>query len=688
MELVFGADGKGQVMSVNELNPRVLLISQWPNVKNGEYELIEKIKQTDYKIKVVDYFGFDVATGECLNTSSLIDDYDFAISFHYDTPKFLNIPTYLWVANPLEFMHLRGDYRNVLLHHLRAYDDYLYNGSDLLKAHIKKVVGSKWIDTGLEMFPSCSRKALISPRILAENGLVSSQKILYCGVNWERGIDRAGRAQGLLDILQEKKVADFFGPNKLEGINPWEGFTSYKGEIPFDGISLSRTMQDYGAVLAVSSPAHMKSRTSSSRVFEGIAAGVPVISDENPHVRHLFGDLIYYFKGSTEDEKAASIIQALDQIIKHPDEAHERVVKAQQIMNSRLCFEVCFERILKFTNSCVTQESKVTGVDAERLDVFLFHHDPDPLAPGSGKEFHNMSNVVRAASFAAEIRRARVRVILCAENIPAELLPPKLSANMEFVSITPQELTSERWDQLRLGEKITLLTNKTNADCATFFTQFDYPHYDYFAKSLAWFAESPLERRNGIHVAGFFVNDLTQKAQHGTLGIFRNNMPSSMYRWTQNSFAEHQMAAITFGHGALDLIKGDQISRFDSILPVAIIASVISKNRPLHRSRHILVRVQCGYFHRHYEAYARAASKGFWAQHYDLVTNYNHELNALYDLLHESPIGAQIADKVSGHALPPMPPIDPAVHVVNQFIGRLRPLYRLFKKVRSVLRIQ
>ena len=675
-------------MSVNELNPRILLISQWPNVKNGEYELIEKIKQTDYKITVVDYFGFDVANGECLNSASLIDDYDFAISFHYDTPKFLNIPTYLWVANPLEFMHLRGDYRNVLMHHLRAYDDYLYNGSDTLKAHIKKVVGSKWLDTGLEMFPSCAISALTSPRGLADKNGDASGRIFYCGVNWERGLDRAGRAVGLLNILQQKQAADFYGPDKLEGISPWEGFTSYKGEIPFDGVTITSVIREYSAVLAISSPAHMKSRTSSSRIFEGIAAGVPVISDENPHVRRLFGDLVYYFKGHTEEERASSIIQALNQIIVNPKDAEARVVKAQQTMASRMCFEPCFKRIFSIVNQNRKKEAFVQQIEIKRADIFLFHHDPDPLAQGGGKEFHNYDNVIRAASFAAETCNARVRVICCAETSSPELLLNKLSAAVEVISLKPEELTSETWDGLRLGEKIALLTNKTNADCTTFFTQFDYPHYDYFTKSLAWFAESPVERRNGIHVAGIFVNDLTQKAQHGTLGIPCNNMPSSMYQWTQQSFAEHQMAAITFGHGALDLINGDQISRFDAILPVAIIASAISKNLAVHRSRHILVRVRCGYFERHYEAVVRAVRKGFWAQHYDLLTNYTHEINALYDLLHESPIGIQIADKVSGNAFPPMPPIDPAVHVVNQFIGRLRPLYHMFRKVCSVFQIQ
>jgi hypothetical protein len=675
-------------MSKEIFQPRILLISQWPNVKNGEYELIEKIKQTGYKITVVDYFGFNVDTGECINRAELNNDYDYAISFHYDTPKFINIPTYLWVANPLEFMHLRGDYRNVLIHHLRSYDDYLYNGSNTLKSHIKNVVGKKWRDTGLDMFAACSSKVLHQPQKAIDKNSSTAHKLFYCGVNWERGSDSTGRAQGLLDILQEKKIADFYGPNKLGSISPWDGFISYKGEIPFDGISISRTMSDYGAVLAVSSPAHMKSHTSSSRVFEGIAAGVPVISDENPHVRHLFGDLVYYFRGNSEDERAESINQALNHIIEFPNDAVERVVKAQKLMVSQYCFEVCFERLLKHNNQTKEAESKTARKDPEQIDIFLFHHDLDPLAFGDSHAFQNASFVVSAATFVAESRKARVRIICCAENIPAEFSHDKLIDGLSIVSFKPEEITNFDWNKLRLGEKISILSKKSDAELITFFTQLDFPHYDYFAKSASWFAEKPNERENGIYVAGFFINDLTQKAPHSTTGTLRNNIPDSMYRWSQNSLAEHQLASLTFGRGALALLGNDQVSRFDSILTVAVIASAISNDLPVHRSRHILVRVQYGYFHRHYEAYARAAAKGFWSQQYDLVTNYNHELNALYDLLHESQIGVAIADQVSGHALSQIVPVDPAVHVVNRFINRLRPWYRMLKKTKRFFLIR
>lgn len=662
--------------------PRILLISQWPNIKNGEYELIEKIKQTGYKIRVVDYFGLDVDSGECLNRANLRQEFDFAISFHYDTPNFINIPTYLWVANPLEFIHLRGDYRTVLLHHLRAYDDYLFNGSDTLKAHLRNVVGNEeWRDTALEMFPSCAVQAMIPPKTPDKLVPGTSRRVFYCGINWERSIDRAGRAQGLLDILQEKHAADFYGPNTIEGISPWEGFKSYKGEIPFDGVSMARVMQEYGAVLAVSSPAHMKSKTSSSRVFEGIAAGVPVISDENAHVKKLFGDLVYYFRGDTDEQRVQSILENLQQIDQNPEDARQRVLRAQALMAQRYCFEPCFERVLTHVKLSAACGDRLSG---RRVDVFLFHHDPDPDAPGSTTSFHNVHQVIEAAGHAVKVHGVQVYLTCCGEQ-PSDAVQQQLPSGVIWQQCQARELTDQTWARLRLGEKVALLAQRAEGDFASFLTQFDFPMYDGFSKALDWFEAKFSERTNGVHVSGFFVNDLTQKAPVGTVGILRNNVSRSLYRWTQNSLAEHQMATLFFGRGAFELLVPDQIDRFDVVLPVSIIAAATRCDLPIHRSRHMLIRVQCGHFHRHYEAYRRATEQGFWAQHYDLVTNYNHELNALYDIHHESAVACEIAHQVSGHALPSLPPVDPAVYVVNNFIERMRPIYRVLNKLRRAL---
>ena len=126
-------------------------------------------------------------------------------------------------------MYMRHDYPSLVLHNLRAYHDYLYNGSDFLKAHIAQAVGSQWRDSGLEMFPACGSAELLPP--LGAGARERSGKIFYCGVNWERASDKAGRAQGLLDELQRRDIADFYGPSKLGTVRTWDGFTSYRGEI-------------------------------------------------------------------------------------------------------------------------------------------------------------------------------------------------------------------------------------------------------------------------------------------------------------------------------------------------------------------------------------------------------------------------------------------------------------------------
>lgn len=685
-------------MTKKSINPRIVLLSQWPNAKNGEYELIEKLRQTGYKIAVVDFLGFDVNTGKCINDAALSDEYDFAISFHYFTPKFLNIPTFLWVANPLEFMHLLPEYRGDIIHHLRAYDDYLYNGSDLLKDHIKQVVGSEWQDTGLQFFASCSRTALLEPRLNTHQKNETSEKIFYCGINWERGADRnVGRAQGLLDILQERQAADFYGPRELVGVNTWEGFSSYRGEIPFDGVSMSHTMRDYGAVLAVSSPAHLKSRTSSSRVFEGFAAGVPVISDENPHVKHLFGDLVYYFKGATEQERAESILSAMDRIRSNPSDAVERVRKAQAKITETYCFEKCLARALGAVTGPTTLASSGTATTRNKspggptIDVFLFHHDPYTASDEQNHAFLNTTHILKAASVAIERNNAKVRIFHCDPNITLISETTSVRQNLEWIALDEQQFKISGWDKLRLGKKVAGLTNFSTGDLAVFFTQSDYPQHDYFIKPLDWFQLRGLADQPTLFIGGFFVNDLSEKAPSyppEPMNIINNNASVGLYRWTQNSPDEHQAGQLCFSRNVIESLDFARVSRFDVLFPIAVVLEAVAKNMAVHRARHVLLRVETGYFRRYHEALGREVEKGFWAQHYELLSNHSHELNALYDAFHESHHIVSIADKISGFSSSTVvTPVKRSVEKENNSIEPSRPLPSIQRFLKTILRL-
>ncbi|MFK2904154.1 glycosyltransferase family 1 protein [Dyella ginsengisoli] len=662
-------------------SPRVLLVSQWPKIKNAEYELIEKIRQTGFKITVVDYLGFDVATGACINDVALPDNYDFAISFHYDTPKFLNLKTFLWVANPLEFMHFQGNYRTALIHHLRAYDGYLYNGSELLKGHIARVLGSELPDADLRFIGSCSSKAMLPPRG-PDAQRAHPDKIFYCGVNWERGSGKSGRAQGLLDVLQDRQLAEFYGPRELAGINPWEGFTSYRGEIPFDGASMFLTMQEYGAVLAVSSPAHLKSKTASGRVFEGLAAGVPVISDENPHIRHQFGDLIYYFSGNSEHERADSIQRAFESIRSDPQEAARRVVEAQALIAREYSFEVCLEQALEHTRYA-SSSAKSLVADAPSpacaVDIFLVSHDPYGPAVYDGNPFPNLPHVLRAIR---ELPAGyRVNIHYSCPGFEFEPVSVDGPVKIEWKAFEAPACTAADWRAMKLGEKVSILAPRSSGDFAVFFTQFDYPHYDYFEKTIAWFDASGRDEQAAVHIAGFFVNNFAAPAPPSPAGILRNNASVGLYRWGQDSIAEHQLGQYCFNKKAMVALDFPRLAGFDVLLSTSILLEATDKDVRVYRSRYLLLRVLYGYFHRYHAAHSEAETKGFWALQYDLMSNYTHEINALYDVFHECGAAVAIADRISGHDLPRMPGVDPAVIRVNYVLDRLRPTYRRLRGI-------
>jgi hypothetical protein len=676
-----------------EAVPRVLMIAQWPAIKNAEYELIERVRRTGFPIAVVDFFGFDVRTGKCINGPTLRDEFDFAVSLHYETPKFLDLPTLYWVANPLEFPLAQGNYRTHLIHNLRSYDEYLYNGSDFLKEHIRTIVGEEWRDGGLSFFQSCSRKALLAPRAPGEPG-GSAGKLFYCGVNWEAISDKDGRAQGLLEILQERGIADFYGPQSILGVNVWGGFTSYRGEIPFDGESMFPAMHAYDAVLALSSPAHIKSRTSSGRVLEGFAAGIPVISDENPHVRGQFGDLVYYFAGATEAKRADAIQAALEDIRSRPGKAVERVREAQALISDKYCFEVCLEQardaIARTRLAPLPRTGAATGGETV-VDVFLFFHDPyAPERAPSAPAFANLAHIASAMSWAASRGRVRFRLLHCQ---PLEAAHALGSADgVELVDLGEEVPGGEDWGRLRLGEKMSRLARRSKGDFAVFLTQSDFPQYDYFGKPLQW-RDTTDGAVPAIHIGGFFVSDLSAPAPLNAGGILRCSASDGLYRWTQNSIAEHQLAQLCFNRPALERLDLQHLERFDVLLPLAAVLDGMARGIVIHRSRHVLLRVEHGHYHRYLDAFRRVSAKGLWAQHYELLSNANHEINALYDVFHESREVVAIADKILGIDIPPPAfttpaPVDPAVLAVNNFLNRIAPYVVFVKKVGRAIGIR
>ncbi len=103
-----------------------------------------------------------------------------------------------------------------------------------------------------------------------------------------------------------------------------------------------------------------------------------------------------------------------------------------------------------------------------------------------------------------------------------------------------------------------------------------------------------------------------------------------------------------------------------SLLPVALLIETAGKALCIHRSRHLLLRVAYGYYHRYLDAFAQNDTKGFWTQQYNLLSNRMHEINRLYDAFHERTDAVVAINRIYGYDLPPVAYADPALQAADQ----------------------
>lgn len=119
---------------------------------------------------------------------------------------------------------------------------------------------------------------------------MDNPKLFYCGSNWEGHFRGQNRHVGLFKLLDNEGIVRFYGPEVVPEWNnykPWEGYQSYAGEIPFDGVSLIRKCNECGIVLALSSDMHRRAGAVTNRVYEACAAGCVIISDDNPFMKNI-----------------------------------------------------------------------------------------------------------------------------------------------------------------------------------------------------------------------------------------------------------------------------------------------------------------------------------------------------------------------------------------------------------------
>ena len=203
-----------------------------------------------------------------------------------------------------------------------SHDDFLTCGSPGAQKHLDRLL----IDDNFHKSPCFSLYHSLEGPIFAPIKR-NDRKFHYCGMNWERLTSRKGRHDGLLRFLDSKGIIDIYGPDKFQGVRPWAGYKCYQGEVPFDGESIVGTISKSGIALVLSSEAHSRAGMMSNRLFEAMAAGVPIVCDGNPKAREIIGENGYYI----DPQNYKEVQDVANYINRNPEEAYSKAVNCQKI---------------------------------------------------------------------------------------------------------------------------------------------------------------------------------------------------------------------------------------------------------------------------------------------------------------------------------------------------------------------
>lgn len=391
------------------LKRRFAVIKLWPELKTAEDECIARLKASARAVGVecleVDSFARLV---EPPHTQLTKDDVDFILSLHYETPKRYDIFSFVALWNPLDFYYIWG-YRR-FTQHLLTHDDFLSCSSDSADDHVRRIIGEDPLRDGpvLQLFHSLS-EPLLPPT-------TGSNTLMYTGINWERVQNMPSRHDPLLRMLDSTGDLRIFGPKIFHGVRVWEGFKSYVGPLPFDGVSIVGEIHKAGISLVLSSDAHKAAGLMSSRLFESLAAGAVIICDENPWAKRFFGETLLYIDTSVTPEETFEQIQNHVQWVKRePEKAIALAAEAQEIFRRDFRMDLCLERIYEeLPKRRATLEALAGPKVSEKISLIL-------LMP----EFHNEVLKQHVASCEAQ-SNVDVDCILVVNRRDAELFGERL----------------------------------------------------------------------------------------------------------------------------------------------------------------------------------------------------------------------------------------------------------------------
>lgn len=314
-------------LQLTNFTENIVFYDSFPDSNNAESELLKRfqiacetinqgmiiINNAGIVIKNPYLDGVDIRKFQKKNIICII-------SLHFTSPKNTDHYTLMALWNPILYHSSKKSIENVL-----SCDGFLSSHSDIIDNRMielsnKPIVG---------YFNNSTQKSAIKDLTFGD------MKCFYCGINWYALPNSFSKRTDIFDLLKKlesENMVSIYGPKMISNVNVWEGFSSYQKEIPFDGISLVREINKSGICLVLSSKEHIDSGLSSNRLFEGLAAGVPIISDRNPFVIKWFGDNVFYIDNDdTENDRMEQIKTHIQSFKDFPEYTMLKMKKCRDI---------------------------------------------------------------------------------------------------------------------------------------------------------------------------------------------------------------------------------------------------------------------------------------------------------------------------------------------------------------------
>ena len=297
----------------------VVLREYWPGVVSGEKESLERIS-TSLSLLGIQSIKVPVGLNEDEEISKIQPD--FVLDLHFDAPRVQKVFSVGALWNPLDYYDLWGGaapWTNQMQH------DLLVAANPLVATNWLKLYQPNYKFGVLPLNHSVPSTAVRSTN---DNNL---SKVFYAGIGWDRGAVNGQRHESIFRELDQLGILKIYGPGKLsDGTRPWKGFSSYVGQLPFDGDSLIGRINNLGYGLCLSSTSHMASQIASNRIFETIAGGaIPIVESGINFPFSLDGAIS--IPSEESPKRIAKLIEAsIDEIKSTNGEFEARVSKLQE----------------------------------------------------------------------------------------------------------------------------------------------------------------------------------------------------------------------------------------------------------------------------------------------------------------------------------------------------------------------